>query len=59
MTGLAKGLCIDLMEVFAKAMNFNVRLVKRFDGKWPYKDPKTKTWGGMAAHLLNGDVDLD
>ena len=46
------------MEILASVMNFNVRLFKRFDGKWASKDPNTGVWNGMASNLISGDADV-
>ena len=46
------------MQILASDMNFNVRLFKRFDGKWASKDPNTGVWNGMASNLISGDADV-
>ena len=51
-------MCIDLMEILANDMNFNVRIFKRFDGKWASKDPNSGVWNGMASNIISGDADI-
>ena len=57
-TDVATGVCVDIVQLLATMMNFNVKWFTRNDGKYAGKDPETGKWEGMASDLISGDADF-